>query len=149
MTSPSDDEIDRLARVIRSLIRELLIAGRVGAPAEGKIPFNPLYFHMLGHLLNHRRARPSELAAFLGVARTTLSTASKALQSRGLIKQAPDPEDGRAQMLVLTTEGRKVAQAIRRQDRKNMKLLLERIDPAARSILIETIEQVVLTEDND
>ncbi|MEO1041194.1 MAG: MarR family transcriptional regulator [Pseudomonadota bacterium] len=140
--SPFSDDAKRLARSVHLLIRSLLVAGRAGQPAEGKIPFNPLYFHLLGLLLENEAMRPSALASTLGVSRTTLSTASKALQARGLLAQSPDPADGRAQILRLTPDGLDVVQAIRRQDLRNMELLLAQVGPDQRSLVIEVLEQV-------
>lgn len=139
---PSAEEIDRLAVAIHLLIRALLVAGRAGAPAEGRIPFNPLYFHILGLLMESGSMRPTQLAEILGVPRSTLSTASKALQARGLVNQAPDPSDGRAQILTLSKEGVEVANAIKRQDRKNMKLLLQLVDTKRRKIIIDVLEEL-------
>ncbi len=124
------------------LIRALLISGRAGAPAEGRLPFNPLYFHMLGVLMETGPMRPTDIASTLGVPRTTLSTASKALQARGLIDQSADPSDGRAQILSLSNDGLDVAKAIKRQDLKNMKTLLEMVDPERRRIVIDVLEEV-------
>ncbi len=141
-TPPSDRDVERLTGAVHLLIRALLIAGRAGQPAEGKLPFNALYFHMLGVLYERGALRPSHLASTLNVARTTLSTASKALQKRGLVQQTVDPQDGRAHLLRLTVEGRDITEAIRRQDRRNMRSLLERVDPERRNIVIEVLEQV-------
>ncbi len=142
MTTPSKEDIERLAAAVHVLMRELLVVGRAGQPAEGKIPFNPLYFHILGLLREHKTARPSELAESLGVARTTLSTATRALAGRGLISQSKDPEDGRAQIVSLTEEGRKTVAAIRRQDQKNMKLLIELVPESDRASTITVLEQL-------
>jgi len=140
--TPTAREADRLATAVHLLIRALLVSGRAGPPAEGKIPFNPLYFHMLGLLMDAGPMRPTQLAQALGVARSTLSTASKALQARDLVEQTSDPSDGRAQILRLTAEGTDVAKAIRRQDRKNMKALLQLIDLKRRSVVIDVLEEV-------
>lgn len=140
--TPTQREISRLAEAVHLLIRALLVAGKGGAPAEGKIPFNPLYFHILSILHAEPDTRPSKLADQLGVPRTTLSTASKALKNRGLIVQAADSTDGRAQVLRLSPEGVAVAEAIRRQDHKNMALLLTLVEPRHRAVVINVLEEV-------
>ncbi|MEM9285196.1 MAG: MarR family transcriptional regulator [Pseudomonadota bacterium] len=140
--SPFSDDAHRLARSVHLLIRALLVAGRAGQPAEGKIPFNPLYFHFLGLLFENEAMRPSDMASVLGVSRTTLSTASKALQTRGLVEQSKDPTDGRAQILRLTQDGLEVVEAIRRQDLRNMTLLLAQLEPDQGRVIIDALEQV-------
>lgn len=142
VSTPSDNEIERLARSVHLLIRVFLVSGRAGAPAEGKIPFNPLYFHFLGVLWDEGPTRPSALADILGVPRTTLSTASRALQNRGLITAAKDATDGRAQLLALTKDGEDVIASIRRQDRRNMAAILRLLDDNRRTVLIEALEEV-------
>jgi DNA-binding MarR family transcriptional regulator len=50
-------------------------------------------------------ARPSDLAAYFGVGKATISRQMKVLEELGLIGRAPDPADRRAHLLVLTEEG--------------------------------------------
>lgn len=142
-STPSKEDVERLAMAVHLLIRVFLVSGRAGAPAEGKIPFNPLYFHILAHLLREGPTRPSALAELLGTARTTLSTASKALKSRGLLSAEKDKMDGRAQVLDLTPEGREVAEAIQRQDKQNMTLLLGQFDASEQRQVVEMFERIV------
>ena len=141
-STPSIQEVNRLRTAVHLLIRALLVSGTRGAPAEGRIPFNPLYFHILGLLKEHGSTRPSALAVTLQVPRSTLSTASKALQTRKLILESPDPEDGRAKVLSLTKDGLDVANAIERQDQKNMKLMLELVDAERRAIVVDVLEEI-------
>ncbi|MEU9887041.1 MarR family winged helix-turn-helix transcriptional regulator [Sphaerisporangium sp. NPDC051011] len=51
-------------------------------------------------------ARPSDLAAYFGVGKGTISRQLKVLDELGLIGRQPDPLDGRAHLLDLTPEGR-------------------------------------------
>lgn len=146
-TEPKTTDVIRLAAAIRVLIRELLVAGRAGKPAEGLIPFNPLYFHFLGNLLEEETLSPSDLAQRLGVVRSTLSTASKALQRRGLLQTEKDPDDGRGKLLRLTAEGIRVAQAIRRQDEENMRVLLSQLDTNERTQILDVLEKLVVKLD--
>ena len=142
-TRPNRENIERLRQITHLLIRALLISGRAGRPAQGRLPFNPLYFHMLGHIREHGATRPSVLAEILDVPKTTLSTASKALQSRGLIAPERDPDDGRAQLLALTPEGAETAQAILQQDLRNMEALLAQLDEDEHAPLLDQLERVV------
>jgi DNA-binding MarR family transcriptional regulator len=50
-------------------------------------------------------ARSSDLADYFGVGKATISRQLKVLEELGLIRRAPDPADGRAQLVTLTTEG--------------------------------------------
>ncbi|MEV7965688.1 MarR family winged helix-turn-helix transcriptional regulator [Sphaerisporangium sp. NPDC088356] len=51
-------------------------------------------------------ARSSDLAAYFGVGKATISRQLKVLEELGLIGRQPDPLDGRAHLLDLTAEGR-------------------------------------------
>ncbi|GLW09765.1 transcriptional regulator [Microtetraspora sp. NBRC 13810] len=51
-------------------------------------------------------ARSSDLAAYFGVGKATISRQLKVLEELGLIRREPDPLDGRAHFLDLTEEGR-------------------------------------------
>ncbi len=50
----------------------------------------------------------ASIAALLAIDRTTLTAALKPLQRRALVAIAPDPQDGRARLLRLTPEGRRL-----------------------------------------
>jgi DNA-binding MarR family transcriptional regulator len=50
----------------------------------------------------------ASVAALLAMDRTTLTAALKPLQRRGLLEVAPDPEDRRARLMLLTPKGRKL-----------------------------------------
>jgi DNA-binding MarR family transcriptional regulator len=50
----------------------------------------------------------ASVAALLAMDRTTLTAALKPLQRRGLLEVAPDPEDHRARLMMLTPKGRKL-----------------------------------------
>lgn len=140
--SSDEKDVERLAGIIRTFIRVLLVSGRTGQPAKGLIPFNPLYFHFLGYLLDHGCSRPSQLAEHLGVARSTLSTASRALQKRELVETQQDPNDGRAQLLSLTSTGKEIALAIRDQDEENMRVMLSFIDPDDKERTLQVLEGI-------
>jgi DNA-binding MarR family transcriptional regulator len=55
--------------------------------------------------------RVGALAALMGVRQPTLSEAVARLVDKGLVRRRADPEDGRAQHLVLTAAGRRLARS--------------------------------------
>jgi DNA-binding MarR family transcriptional regulator len=56
-------------------------------------------------ILRDRRIRMSELADYLGLDKSTISGLVDRAQKRGLLRRAPDPADGRAVDVFLTTDG--------------------------------------------
>ncbi|MFC4588661.1 MarR family winged helix-turn-helix transcriptional regulator [Sphaerisporangium corydalis] len=69
-------------------------------------------------------ARPSDLAAYFGVGKATISRQLKVLAELGLIGREPDPLDGRAHLLGLTTEGRERLDRARSARQKRFYALL-------------------------
>ena len=52
------------------------------------------------------RQRATELAAYFGVGKATMTRQLRALEDLGLVAREPDPADGRAWLVHLTEEGR-------------------------------------------
>ena len=99
MTEPPEQRIaaalERLGQVQRVLIQDT-------ATASG---LSPLQVRVLLALAG-APARPSELAARLGVTRATLTDSLQALRAKGLCEVAPDEGDGRSHWVGLTASGR-------------------------------------------
>lgn len=57
-------------------------------------------------------ARPAEVAAHLGVSAASASDSISSLVAKGLALRLPDPEDGRAQRLVPTAAGLRLAETL-------------------------------------
>ncbi len=138
----SDERTQELGHYLNLIIRALLVAGKAGAPAEGLIPFNPLYFNMLRILQAEGRCRPSHLADELSVPRTTISTAVTSLVKRGIVLSEKDPNDGRAVSLSLTSQGAEVIAAIIRQDLKNAAAMLGALDDQEQKSLLAALAKV-------
>ncbi|WP_425581062.1 MarR family winged helix-turn-helix transcriptional regulator [Streptomyces thermoalcalitolerans] len=51
--------------------------------------------------------RATDLAAYIGVGKATMSRQLRALEELGLVTRTPDPADGRAWLVTLTDEGRR------------------------------------------
>jgi DNA-binding MarR family transcriptional regulator len=77
-------------------------------------------YGLLIHLRDHGPARPSDLAAFVGVGKATVSRQLRVLEDLKLIERRPDPADGRAHLLALTAEGRDRMDAVRSARRRRL-----------------------------
>jgi DNA-binding MarR family transcriptional regulator len=71
------------------------------------------------------RSRPSDLADYFGVGKATISRQVKVLEQLGLIERRPDPDDGRAHLLVLTDEGRRRLDTARTARQKRFHAMLD------------------------
>lgn len=86
-------------------------------------------YAMLARLLDGP-SRAWELCAYFGVDKSAVSRQLRLLEDVGLIAREPDPADGRAQLLVLTAEGRRRLTKARDARRGRMREQLDRWDEA-------------------
>ncbi|GGL35349.1 winged helix-turn-helix transcriptional regulator [Phycicoccus endophyticus] len=87
----------------------------------------------------HGPARACELAEAGGLDQSTTSRRVSGLVERGLLARQPDPSDGRAQQIALTTSGRDVLAAGRAQRERLVATALEGWDEADRRSLAELL----------
>lgn len=78
----------------------------------------PSAYGLLVRLDECGRQRATELAAFIGVGKATMSRQLRAMEELGLIAREPDPADGRAWLVHLTDEGRVRFRAVREARRE-------------------------------
>lgn len=78
---------------------------------------------------------PSELARIERVQRPTATRVVARLCEAGLVKRLPDERDGRAALLEVTPEGRRVLAALRRRKAAYLAKRLERLEPEERELL--------------
>ena len=127
---------------VGSLLRAFHVNERAFPIAEGRIAYSPHVFSTMGFVAEHPGARASDLGEFLGVRPTTVSSLIARLVGRGLIEKRKHAEDGRAVALFLTHEGTDLYAAIRRQDLRNMELILSSLEEADRARFVEMMKQV-------
>ncbi len=76
-------------------------------------------YGLLARLEESGRLRATDLAAYIGVGKATMSRQLRALEQLGLVAREPDPADGRAWLVHLTQEGQERFRRVRdaRRDR--------------------------------
>ncbi|NKQ25782.1 MarR family transcriptional regulator [Streptomyces galbus] len=95
-----------------SLERELTVLLRRARASQGEMArevhpdLEPAAYGLLIRLDELGRQRATELAAYIGVGKATMSRQLRALEELGLLAREPDPADGRAWLVDLTDEGR-------------------------------------------
>ncbi|HEY4411179.1 MAG TPA: MarR family transcriptional regulator [Acidimicrobiia bacterium] len=82
-----------------------------------------------------------DLAAGLGVDRSTATRMCNRLVSAGLIERTGDQADRRAVVISLTGEGRAVVAAVTRARRANVAALLRSLPPARREQLVDLLDE--------
>lgn len=94
-----------------ALERELAVFLRRARASSGEMArevhpeLEPAAYGLLVRLEESGPQRATELAAYFGVGKATMSRQLRALEELGLVTREPDPADGRASLLRLTGEG--------------------------------------------
>jgi DNA-binding MarR family transcriptional regulator len=94
------------------LERELSVLFRRARAVSGELArevhagMEPAAYGLLVRLAEVEPERATELAAYFGVGKATMSRQLRGLEELGLIAREPDPADGRASLVRLTPEGR-------------------------------------------
>ncbi|NEB80991.1 MarR family transcriptional regulator [Streptomyces sp. SID14478] len=95
-----------------ALERELTVFLRRARASSGEMArevhpdLEPAAYGLLVRLEECGAQRATELAAYIGVGKATMSRQLRALEDLGFVARAPDPADGRAWLVSLTERGR-------------------------------------------
>ena len=95
-----------------ALERELTVLFRRARAASGDLAravhpeLEAAAYGLLVRLVEAEPERATDLAAYFGVGKATMSRQLHALEDLGLVAREPDPADGRAYLMRLTEEGR-------------------------------------------
>lgn len=82
----------------------------------------------------------SALAGAEKIRPQSMATIVAALEQRGLVERAPDPEDGRRQLVSLTTTGRRRADSDRREREEWLaRAIHERYSERERRVILEAL----------
>jgi DNA-binding MarR family transcriptional regulator len=120
----------------------LMQAGRRVRARHPEDEVDPSTFPLAKQLMCNNAMRVSDLAARVGLDASTVSRQIKQLEDKGVIERTPDPADGRASLVQLSSKGRTTMQsAFKRRferietalvpwserDRKRLQTLLTRL----------------------
>ncbi len=97
---------------MQALEREITVFYRRARASSGEMArqvhpeLEPAAYGLLVRLEETGPERATDLAAYFGVGKATMSRQLRALEGLGLVSREPDPADGRAFLVRLTEEGR-------------------------------------------
>lgn len=86
------------------LFREQLLAEAQHEATEAGVKLRMTHLHVFGNI-TAEGTRVSDLAAWAGMARPSMIELVDELEDQGLVERRPDPTDGRAKLIVLTSAG--------------------------------------------
>ncbi|GHH69621.1 hypothetical protein GCM10018781_28390 [Kitasatospora indigofera] len=136
--TPEDSEDVLLDGLVRSAFQIMGVLTRIGA--EHDLSLTQL--RVLG-ILRDRRPRMSDLAAFLGLDKSTLSGLIGRAERRGLLARAANPEDRRVVDVLITDAGRELTGKLYQEVRSALAPATGRLDDQQRRLLAELLEPVL------
>lgn len=86
---------------------------------------DPSSFPLAKQLMCHDAMRVSDLATRLGLDASTVSRQIKHLEDKGMVERTPDPADGRASLVQISSAGQASMQAAFRRRYERIKTALE------------------------
>lgn len=135
-SSPERPGADEFAEAFVSLVRSLGLLEPDRTPCGA--PMSIAEAHALT-ILREGALHQGKLGARLHLGKSTTSRLTDGLEERGWIRREPDPADGRARLLVLTDSGAEAAAKVVERRSRRLAALLENIDPAQRSAVIDAL----------
>ncbi len=104
-------------------------------------PLTTAHAHALLELRQaHASLNTTELAARLGIERTTCSRLCKRMIADGELQRTPHPEDGRAHILELTAHGKTLAANVHKASTAHFEHILEHLDDAEHTNVIDALD---------
>jgi DNA-binding MarR family transcriptional regulator len=130
----ADDVMDAL---VRTTFEVTGVLTRIG----GEHDLSLTQLRVLG-ILRDRRARITELAAYLGLDKSTMSGLIDRAQRRGLLTRGKNPDDGRVVDVYMTPAGLELAKRVEDEVRRALAPMTGRLDPEQLDQLVELLELV-------
>ncbi|MET9068318.1 MarR family winged helix-turn-helix transcriptional regulator [Streptosporangium sandarakinum] len=129
--------------VVDALVRTTFEVAGVLTRIGGEHDLSLTQIRVLG-ILRDRRARVTELAAYLGLDKSTMSGLIDRAQRRGLLARGRNPDDGRVVEVYVTPAGLELTRRMEEEVRRALAPMTGRLDPERLDRLGELLE-VILT----
>lgn len=131
----TDDVMDAL---VRTTFEVAGVLTRIG----GEHDLSLTQLRVLG-ILRDRRARITELAAYLGLDKSTMSGLVDRAQRRGLLTRDKNPDDGRVVDVYMTPAGLELAKRVEDEIRRALTPMTGHLNPEQLDQLVELLERVL------
>jgi DNA-binding MarR family transcriptional regulator len=138
MTTPTDDELAALASALDAFSRRYKLGEALGPDK----PLNELDKQALIYVAEHPGCGPTDVARFLAVPNTTISSATDRLVKRGFLGRRRLEANRRAVALRLTPQGKARVDGYRTEYRALYRRLLEPLSPSERESLIRLMTKI-------
>ncbi|WP_333826636.1 MarR family winged helix-turn-helix transcriptional regulator [Pararhodobacter sp.] len=134
---PSDKQIADLAAALDSFARRFKLT-----EAASEKPLAEIDKQILLYVETHPGCGPTDVARFLGVPTTTISSATDRLAKRGLLARDRPEDNRRAVALRLTDAGESYVAATKQAYMAMFKSMLEPLSPGERESLVAMMTKI-------
>lgn len=138
MTMPTDQQIADLGAALEVFARRF----KLSDAGSGK-PLAEIDKQILLYVENNPNCGPTDVARVLGVATTTISSATDRLAKRGLLARQRPEDNRRAVALRLTDSGSSYVAVHKQAHLEMFKSMLERLSPEERDSLVALMTKIV------
>jgi DNA-binding MarR family transcriptional regulator len=143
MNEPTDEQMTKIGAAFDALTRRHKLADAGGAER----PLNELDKQVLLFTGDNPGCGPSDVARFLAVPNTTISSVTDRLVKRGLLDRDRIENDRRAVSLRLSKGGADTAAALRQVHQGLYRMMLQRLSLDEREQFLKIITKIVYYED--
>ena len=140
---PTDDQLATLGAAFDAFARRYKLADALGSEK----PLNELDKQTLLYVAEHPDCGPTDVARFLGVPNTTISSSTDRLVKRGLIERHRPEADRRAVALRLSGAGKARAEGFAAAHLELYRRMLAPLSADERTRFIAMITKIVSHED--
>ena len=105
--------------------------------------YGKVQIDVLGYLYEHPSVRASAICDFLGIPKQHVSKILKRFEEEGLVESRPDPEDGRANLVVLTETGRSMVSSHIKESDLHFEAFTASLSREDYHALISSMESIV------
>ncbi|MGN1383490.1 MAG: MarR family winged helix-turn-helix transcriptional regulator [Eubacterium sp.] len=110
--------------------------------ALGLLPGQP---KILECLIEKDNCLPRDLGLHCGIDKSTMSSLLNKMEKQGLIRRHPDPDDRRSVRVLLTDEGRAIAEKVRKMTEDIDRFALQNLTEEEKNSLQESLQTVLKT----
>ncbi|CAN5323910.1 MarR family winged helix-turn-helix transcriptional regulator [soil metagenome] len=139
MSKPTRTQVDQLAQALDTFTRRFKVAEAAAAPDSA---LNPLDAQTLIYIAENPGCGLSDVARYLGVVMTTMSSAAERLVSRAFVERRRPETNRRAIALTATDAGEQAVEAQKAGYREACRWMLSALDKAEQEELIRLTQKI-------
>lgn len=142
MTTPTDAQLSAIAAAFDTFSRRFKMAGSMATDP----PLNEVDKQMLYYVAEHHDCSPTDVARFLSVPATTLTSVADRLVKKKLLERHRAETDRRAVVLHLTDSGKQLVDTLMAAYMDMYRTLLEPLAPTEQDEFIRIITKIAQNE---